>query len=132
MATLRGSITPIVANFLDPELIDPPLQMMKSGRGHVSLFAILSCTSSPLCADTQRLADSDNDECNFPCVFGLFVQGLDIALVFAQPSLWLSFPEHAYSVSPGCHAAVFATIAKVWTLGVFTLLIISKAFETGI
>lgn len=66
-----------------------------------------------------------------PGVFGLFVQGLDIVLVFAQPSLWPSFPEHAYSVSPGCHAAVFATIAKVGTSGV-TLQIISKAFETGI
>jgi hypothetical protein len=29
-----------------------------------------------------------------PGVFDLFVQGLDIVLVFTQPSLWLSFPEH--------------------------------------
>lgn len=65
-----------------------------------------------------------------PGVFDLFVQGLDTVFVFTQPSMALF--SGTYSGSPGCHAAVFATIAEVWTSGVFTLLIICKALESGI
>ena len=63
-------------------------------------------------------------------IFGLFVQCLDIVFVVAVLLMALIFG--AYSVSRGCHAAVFATMAEVWTSGFFALLVTCKALETGI